>query len=165
MYRKYMKYIEMNAEDIAKNLGKVIRKKDELRHYQEVSEEVSLERILQVLRNVSERLGNWLSENRSKNTLFAYYSDIGAQRFREGIPLDELIMVFLLIKQEIWHMFREQLKAEAAMKRLMEVDFYVNLFFDRVVTAMTSGYQEELVRSLEGAGVNLDLLRWTRSPG
>jgi hypothetical protein len=157
MYQQFMKLIEMNAEELTKSLLQEIQKKDEFRHYQEISEDVSLERIYQVIHNVYERLGNWLNENKPKNTLFAYYSDLGAQRFREGIPLDELIMLFLMIKREIWHMFREQivLSSEIDLKRLMEIDFYVNLYFDRVITSMVTGYQEELGKVLEKAGIEI----------
>jgi hypothetical protein len=149
MYKKFMKIIEINAEDLAKNLLQEIQKKDEFRHYQEISKDVSLERIFQVIRNVYERLGRWLDENKSKNTLFAYYSDLGVQRFREGIPLDELILLFHLIKREIWHVFREQMDSDVDHKHLMEIDFYVNLYFDRVVTAIITGYQNELGKIIE----------------
>jgi hypothetical protein len=149
MYKNFMKIIEINAEDLAKNLLQEIQKKDEFRHYQEISQDVSLERIFQVIRNVYERLGRWLDENKSKNTLFAYYSDLGVQRFREGIPLDELILLFHLIKREIWHVFREQMDSDVDHKRLMEIDFYVNLYFDRVVAAIITGYQNELGRTIE----------------
>jgi hypothetical protein len=158
MYKEFMKLLEINAADLTKNLLLEIQKKPEFRHYQHISEDVSVERIFQVIRNVYERLGKWLNENKPKNTLFAYYSDLGAQRFREGIPLDELIMLFLLIKREIWHMFREQLSSEVDLKRLSEIDFYVNLYFDRVITAMISGYQEELGRIFENMDMESPLL-------
>ena len=93
MYKQFMKLVESNAEELTKNILSEVRKKDEFRHYRGISEDVFFERISQVIRNVYERLGNWLDKNKTKNTLFAYYSDLGGQRFREGIPLDEVIHV------------------------------------------------------------------------
>ncbi|HOH81246.1 MAG TPA: hypothetical protein PLS25_06420 [Methanoregulaceae archaeon] len=139
-----MKVIEMNADELSSSLLRTIQGMDEFPHYQGILQDVARERIFHVIRNVYERLGNWLNKNKPKNTLFAYYSDLGAQRMREGIPLEELITLFLLIKREIWHLFREELNSNMDIKRLMEVDFYVNHFFDRITIALISGYQEEL---------------------
>lgn len=157
MYTQFMKLIELNTEDIAQNLLKEFRKKGEFLNYREISEDVFLERISQVIRNVYLRLGSWLDKNKQKNTLFVYYSNLGAERFREGIPLDEVIQLFITIKMEIWHLFREQMvpSSEIDMKRLMEIDFYVNLFFDRIVTAIVKGYQNELMKSCERSGVKM----------
>ncbi len=156
MYKKFMELIEINSEDLARNILREISDIKEFRQYRGIPEDVLLERIYQVMRNVHERLGNWLDKNKSKNTLFAYYSDLGAQRMREGIPLDEVIKLYLLIKREIWHMFREQLTVndESELKRLMEIDFYVNLFFDRIVTSIISGYQAELGKIWEKTGLD-----------
>ena len=157
MYAQFMKLIELNAEDITQNLLQEFRKKGEFLNYREISEDIFLERISQVIRNVYMRLGSWLDKNKQKNTLFAYYSNLGAERFREGIPLDEVIQLFMTIKMEIWHMFREQIVpgSEIDLKRLMEIDFYVNLFFDRIVTAIVKGYQNELVKACERSGVRM----------
>lgn len=156
MYKQFMKLVESNAEELTKNILSEVRKKDEFRHYRGISEDVFFERISQVIRNVYERLGNWLDKNKTKNTLFAYYSDLGGQRFREGIPLDEVIQLFLMIKMEIWHMFREQVVlSEIDLKRLMEIDFYVNLFFDRIVTSTITGYQAELINTCNKAGIEI----------
>jgi hypothetical protein len=150
MYERFMKLVENQADELAKNIVEEIRKKHEYAHYQELPEDVFAERISQILRNVYVRLGNWLNEDKPKNTLFAYYSDLGAQRFREGIPLDEVIRLFLLVKREIWHVFREEMavNSEMDLKRLMELDYYVNLFFDRIVSSTISGYQNELWESI-----------------
>jgi hypothetical protein len=99
-----------------------------------------------VIRNVYQRLGNWLNKNKPKNTLFAYYSDLGAQRCREGIPLDEVVMVFLLIKRGIWDVIKAQISVDSGfdLNQLMEINFYVNLFFDRIIHSIVAGYQKEL---------------------
>jgi hypothetical protein len=145
MYKKFMELIEDNAEDIAKSIVQTIYNNEEFSQYRGISNDILTERVYQVIRNVYERLGNWLDKNKSKNTLFAYYSDLGAQRMRECIPLDEVVKLYQLIKREIWHAFREELSVndDFELKRLMEIDFYVDLFFDRIITAIISGYQRE----------------------
>jgi len=118
------------------------------------------QRIAQVIRTVYERLGNWLNKNKPKNTLFAYYSDLGAQRCREGIPLDEVIMVLMLIKREIWHTIRDQISVDSGftLNLFMEINFYVNLFFDRIIHSTVTGYQNELGKICEKTGGEKSLL-------
>ncbi|HOO90371.1 MAG TPA: hypothetical protein PLA74_06070 [Syntrophales bacterium] len=151
MYERFMTLIENHAEKITKHVDKEVLKLEETRHYRELSEEVREERIAQVIRNVYIRLGNWLNKNKPKNTLLAYYSELGADRCREGMPLDEVIMVFQLIKRAIWHEIRDQIAIDSGftLNQFMEINYYVNLFFDRIVYATATGYLNELGKVLE----------------
>jgi len=149
-----MTLIENHAEKIMKSVVKDVQSREETKHYWDLSEEVTEERVAQVIRNVYVRLGNWLNKNKPKNTLFAYYSKLGATRCKEGMPLDEVIMVFQLIKRAIWHELRDQIAIESGftLNQFMEINYYVNLFFDRIVHATVAGYQEELRELVENAG-------------
>lgn len=160
MYQKFMTLIENHADKITRNVVNEVLKRDETRHYWNLPEDVREERIAQVIRNVHVRLGSWLSKNKPKNTLFAYYSDLGAVRCREGMPLDEIIMVFQLIKKAIWHELRDQIAVESGftLNQFMEINYYVNLFFDRIVHATVSGYQEELGNIMPVTGKGRPLL-------
>ncbi|HVN70858.1 MAG TPA: hypothetical protein VMU10_02450 [Desulfomonilia bacterium] len=146
MYERFMDLIKRNEAKITEKILKDIRKREETRHYREISEDVASERISQVIRNVYERLGNWLNKNKPKNTLFAYYSDLGAQRCREGIPLDEVVMVLLLVKRGIWDVIKDLISVDSGfdLNQLVEINFYVNLFFDRIIHSTVAGYQAEL---------------------
>jgi hypothetical protein len=160
MYKKFMELIEESADDIAKNIVQTAYNNEEFSQYRGIPDDILTERVYQVIRNVYERLGNWLDKNKSKNTLFAYYSDLGSQRMREGIPLEEVIKLYQLIKREIWHAFREDLSVndDFELKRLMEIDFYVDLFFDRIVTAIISGYQREQAKTAANAPTHQEKL-------
>jgi len=160
MYERFMTLIENHAEKIMENVAREIQKREETRHYREISEDVTEERIAQVIRNVHVRLGNWLNRNKPKNTLFAYYSDLGAHRCKEGIPLDEVVMVFMLIKRAIWHELRDQIAIDSGftLNQLLEINYYGNLFFDRIIHALVTGYQEELGKTLMNAGKEKHLL-------
>ena len=160
MYDRFMTLIENHAEKIMKTVDQEVLKRDETRHYWDLSEDVREERIAQVIKNVHVRLGNWLNKNKPKNTLFAYYSDLGAARCREGLPLDEVVMVFQLIKRAIWHELRDQITVESGftLNQLLEINYYGNLFFDRMVHAVVTGYQDELWKYVENAGKEKQLL-------
>ncbi len=154
MYQGFMNLIEKHAEKITKEVVKDVQTREETRHYWEISKDVTEDRIAQVVRNVYLRLGNWLSKDKPKNTLFAYYSDLGANRCKEGFPLDEVVMVFQLIKRAIWHELRDQIAVDSGftLNQFMEINYYVNLFFDRIIHALVTGYQEELGKTVTNAG-------------
>jgi hypothetical protein len=160
MYEQFMTLIESHAEKITKKVFQEVQTREETRHYRELSEDVTEDRIAQVIRNVHLRLGNWLNKNKPKNTLFAYYSDLGAHRCKEGIPLDEVVMVFMLIKRVIWHELRDQLTVDSGftLNQFMEINYYVTLFFDRIIHALVTGYQEELGKTVKNAGKEKQLL-------
>lgn len=160
MYEQFMTLIENHAEKIMKHVIQEVLTRDETRHYWELSDDVREVRVAQVIKNVYVKLGNWLSKNKPKNTLFAYYFTLGATRCKEGLPLDEVIMVFQLIKRAIWHEIREQLAVDSGftLNQFMEINYYINLFFDRIIHATVTGYQEELGKVVENAGKEKDLL-------
>jgi hypothetical protein len=151
-----MELIENNAGTITENILLEVQKHDEVKHYQELPEGVARERINQVIRNVYERLGNWLSKNKSKDTLFAYYFHLGAERCREGIPLEEVVMLFMLIKREIWYVIGDGIAVGSGFP-LKEINYYGNLFFDRIVHSTIAGYQAELGKVCE-TGSDKDLV-------
>jgi hypothetical protein len=151
MYERFMELIENNAEKITSNILMEIQKRDGVEHYREIPEDIARERISQVIRNVYERLGNWLNKNKPKNTLFAYYSNLGAERCREGIPLEEVIMLLMLIKREIWQVIGDQIAVGSGFP-LKEINLYGNLFFDRIIHSTITGYQAELGKICENTG-------------
>lgn len=154
MYEKFMDLIEHSAEDLAQSILQQVLKKDEFRNYLLLPQEVLYERIYLVIRNVYRRLGNWLNEDKPKDTLFAYYNNLGIERFREGVPLVETIRMMQFIKGEIWHLLRENIHVldDFDLKRLMEIDFYTNVFFDRIITAIIAGYTDEIGRHWQDCG-------------
>jgi hypothetical protein len=160
MYERFMNLIENHAERITKKVVEKVRSREETRHYLEISEDVTEDRIAQVIRNVHLRLGNWLNEDKPKNTLFAYYANLGSSRCKEGIPLAEVVMIFQLIKRAIWHELKDQIIVNNGftLNEFMEINYQVNLFFDRIIHALITGYQEELGKTVENAGNEKHLL-------
>ena len=69
MYQRFMTLIENHSDKITKNVVQEVQKREETRHYWDLSEDVREERIAQVICNVHVRLGNWLNKNKPKNTL------------------------------------------------------------------------------------------------
>lgn len=157
MYERYMELIEKNADGITGNIMLEISKRNEVRHYRELPEEVARERVSKVVRNVYERLEGWLNKNKPKDTLFAYYSNLGSERCREGLPLEEVVMLIMMIKREIWHFIRDQVVSGSGFP-LKEISYYGNLFFDRIIHSIISGYMSELGIICKAPDGNEDLI-------
>ncbi|HQP31211.1 MAG TPA: hypothetical protein PLB81_07775 [Deltaproteobacteria bacterium] len=141
----FIDLIDRNAETLTQELIKELRVRKETDHYRTLPEDVLRERVNRVLTNVTRRLSSWLSKNKPKDTLFAYYRELGRERFREGIPLDEVVLVLMLIKRRIWKFVTSHatFSTEYQLDQLFELNYAVGLFFDRIVLAAITGYQEE----------------------
>ena len=146
MYQLFLEAIERNAEKITNTLMEEIHVRPEVWHYLAASDEVISDRISKVIKSVYVWLGNWLKKNEPKNILFAYYSNLGAERCHEGIPLEEVTMVLLLIKREIWNMISTQKVFDNGftLNQLVEINYNVNLLFVRIIQSTIAGYQSEL---------------------
>lgn len=140
----FIDLMDQNAETLIQDLMQEFRARKETDHYRALPDDVLHERVAKVLHNVTGRLSNWLSKNKPKDTLFAYYRELGRERYREGIPLEEVIMVLMLIKRRIWKFITGQgaFVSGYQLDQLFELNYAVGLFFDRVVLATITGYQE-----------------------
>lgn len=142
----FIDLIEQHADTLTRELMEEFRIRKETQTYSALADDVLYERIRKVLHNVTVRLTSWLSKTKPKDTLFAYYRELGRVRCREGMPLDEVIMVLMLIKRRIWKFIIENKQFAPAYRldELLELNYAVSLFFDRVVLACITGYQEEM---------------------
>ena len=59
-------------------------------------------------------------------------------------------MVMLLVKRKLWkYMIENQLVDTGyGLNQLMEMNYYVSVFFDRIVHSVIIGYQEEMGTSI-----------------
>ena len=145
----FIEIIEHNADTLTRELMDELRTRKETQHYCGLADEVLYDRIHKVLYNVTARLSSWLSKTKPKDTLFAYYRELGHERRREGMPLEEVIMVLMLIKRRIWKFIvgHQEFAPAYRLDELIELNYAVGLFFDRVVLACITGYQEEMRRT------------------
>lgn len=144
IYHNLMELIRDNEQSIIHQLIHEIKGTEETRHYRALSEEKLGEIIHQILYNVYKRLSNWLHNNTSKNVVFAYYTGLGRERYKEGIPLEEVIQVLFIIKKKIYHSINDKktLDNGYTLHQVTEFFYYMNSFFDKIVHAIIVGYHE-----------------------
>jgi 8-oxo-dGTP diphosphatase len=87
----------------------------------------------------------WLKGRKGESEFKAFYSSLGIQRKREGIPAEELISSLSLLKKHIWmftYSFGVWEKA-VDIYRMFELGERLVYFFDRASYYTTMGYGQE----------------------
>ena len=143
IYQKLVDVIEENADKLAKRLVKDLLGREETKGYRILSDEKLYTRV----RDVYSNLGSWLDpEKHTSGEIKKVYTELGKKRYREGIPLNEVILAFMLVKRHLWLYVRETQFFDTAFEiyQALELNNKVVQFFDRVVYFVTMGYEEEL---------------------
>jgi hypothetical protein len=100
--------------------------------------------------DVYNKLSSWLGmDDHTKGEIRKVYTELGRKRYREGIPLHEVILAFMLIKRHLWVFIQEKQFFESTYEfsQALELNNKVVLFFDRVIYFVTMGYEEESLKN------------------
>jgi hypothetical protein len=101
-------------------------------------------------RDILERLGHWLSASKPEE-LARRFERVGGLRYEEAIPLHEVVLSYLIIKDRMLEFVRDQGIAESPMALYAEEELQncVGRFFDSMIYHMILGYeaaQDEAIR-------------------
>ena len=134
--------IEKNAGTMAGELKNKLLTDPATPSYQTLDDRILYENIFEVY----SRLGYWLLRDSEKGDLPTHYSAIGAQRFREGFPLHQVVQALVATKRHIWDTIMEKGIMRTAKELDSAVDFitYLNRFFDMAIYYTTLGYYRAL---------------------
>jgi hypothetical protein len=138
---KLVQLVEDHAEQIATRVIGEIHKNPKLVLTQRLPELELRQRAQDILKNLS----HWLVPSKEED-LATYYEHLGRSRFHESIPLEEVVLAFLIVKEEMLDFVRdvgtEQPSAEPHAEE--ELEHWVGRFFDHVVYHLVRGYQEAM---------------------
>jgi hypothetical protein len=142
MLVKLIEMIEKNAEAMAGELKSRLQTDPATPSLQTLDDRILYEDIFEVY----SRLGYWLLRDAEKGEVPSYYSAIGAQRFREGFPLQQVVHALVATKRHIWDTILEKGIMRTAKELDSAVDFitYLNRFFDMAIYYTTLGYYRAL---------------------
>jgi beta-glucosidase/6-phospho-beta-glucosidase/beta-galactosidase len=132
--------IEKNAEKLAKQWVKDVTENVQTPFYHTYNQDHLYERGL----NMYKRLGHWLSIQTPKEETAKFFKKYGQDRFREGFPLPELIYSFILFRRHLWLYILHVgfLDSAYELRRALELNNRVILFFDRALHNIALGYEE-----------------------
>jgi hypothetical protein len=98
-------------------------------------------------------LGKWIG-NQDDNVVREEYEDMGRVRFRQGVPVSELIYALLLTKKHLRRYIRDYSLVDFAGDRVVpdellplelhsiqELNYQVGEFFDRALYHLARGYE------------------------
>lgn len=135
--------IERHAGSMAEELKEKLVNDPTTSSYKSLDERTIYDNIFEVY----SRLGHWLLKDSEKGEVRTHYSNIGAQRFEQGFPLDELIQALVSTKRHIWDTVLHRGIMTTAKELDSAIDFitYLNRFFDMAIYYTTLGYYDMLV--------------------
>jgi hypothetical protein len=134
-----MRLIETNANELTDKVISALRTNPRTAFLHEMSEAELKRRGFDLYHN----LGRWLAE-KSEAEIEATYRENGRRRFREGVPLSELIYALILMKQYLWDFIRKNDLPETATNLYGEeqLEMMVGQFFDKALYHAVRGYEE-----------------------
>ncbi len=143
MLNRLIGMIERHAGSMAEELKEKLVNDPTTSSYKSLDERTIYDNIFEVY----SRLGHWLLKDSEKGEVRTHYSNIGAQRFEQGFPLDELIQALVSTKRHIWDTVLHRGIMTTAKELDSTIDFitYLNRFFDMAIYYTTLGYYEMLV--------------------
>jgi hypothetical protein len=142
---KLIQLIEDHWEQLTRKILLIIRADPRLPHFQKLPESELHDRIGQVCRN----LGRWLAAGDDEH-LANEYETLGRKRYRESIPVDEVVHATHLVKHRMLDFVRDQGIAQTSVELYAqeELEHRVGLFFDAAVYHVVRGYEQALREAL-----------------
>jgi hypothetical protein len=88
------------------------------------------------------QLGDWIA-GKSDAEVAARFGPPGGDRFAEGVPLEQVVLMLILVKRHLRRHTHQvsALGTAAEIHAEMEVDAAIGAFFDKVLYAMVAGYE------------------------
>lgn len=133
--------IESHWEEIAAKVIEQVRRDEAVRHYSGLSESEIRERAHDLVVN----LAYW-QVSLNDPGIAARYEHLGRRRYREGIPLHEVVYKLTLIRRQLAAYVMEQNLNLSPLEIYEELDLLRSLmrFFDLVIYSVVRGYEAEM---------------------
>jgi hypothetical protein len=136
---RLVQLIEDHCESISTRFLNDFRQDTRLRHLAGLPRGELVER----LRDVLLHLGHWLTSS-SQLEIAERFERIGRRRCQEGIPAQEIVLAYCLIKERAIEFVRDQGIARSSLELYAEeeLEHAVGRFFDAISYYMVRGYEE-----------------------
>ncbi len=135
---KLVQLIEEHSEPLAAGLLERVKKSPFLPEYRNVPDVELKQRVQEIYSH----LGEWLTHGREQD-LATRYTEIGARRAEQGVPLSQLIWTIVLVKENLWEYLKRNAKAEDLyeLSSAHEMLQLLEQFFDRAVYYGAVGFE------------------------
>jgi len=132
--------IEGHAEQLTRRVVHELRTDPRTATYHQINPHEDYSRVFAVVHN----LGMWLDTKSDTATEDAYRS-LGRKRFREGIPLAEVVCALMLTKQTLLSFMRTHGWMDSALDIWQQVELHtlIDRFFERATYFKVLSYEAE----------------------
>lgn len=131
--------IENNAQDIAQKCVEDVRINWSTTVYHDFDRIKLFKRFFIIL----SQFGKWMGGFYSDNDIRIFYTKVGMERKKEGLPLADVLSTLSLIKKQVFAFTISRAIWEKTINIYMslELDRRIMLFFDKVAYYITRGYE------------------------
>lgn len=135
---RFVRLIEDHSDALAASLLHKVQKSSRTESYSRVPEEDLKQRVTDIYRH----LGEWLL-HKNEADIEQRYTEIGARRAHQGVPLSELIWAIVLTKHNLWEFILDEAYPERPLEILgrQELLQLLDQFFDRAIHSAAVGYE------------------------
>ena len=147
---RLIELVQAHAEHLTRDVLKDYATNPRTRHWNLVPRAELEQRVISTYRN----LGNWIGNPRDE-AVQAEYEEWGRKRYRNGIPLSEVVFAVILLKHHLQKYIREHGLVEHSRDRhaqeilpvhlygIQELNYLVGDFFDKALYHLARGYEME----------------------
>jgi hypothetical protein len=135
----FVQLIETHSNDLANKLLDKVWESSCTRAYSNVPPKELRQRVYEIY----EHLGDWLLGKKEMD-IERRYREIGARRYHQQVPLNELIWAIVLTKQNLWEFLTWESIVDGPIRVFgeLEVVQLVGQFFDRAIYYAAMGYEQ-----------------------
>ena len=140
--KKLIDLVEKHEDELTRRWLKEVKQHVDTPMYRSFPEHQLRERVY----NVYIHLTQWIEDKLSREQVEKAYTALGAERYREGYRLSEVVKALMLAHRNLDTYVRELTVFDVAsqLHQLVELDDSVTTFFDLAIFYTIKGYEHEL---------------------
>ena len=150
MLYRLVRMIEDHSQALACCLLARVQSSGATPDYKNVSPHELKERVYEIYKH----LGDWLM-TKDELDLELRYSEIGARRASQGVPLSQVMWAIVLTKENLWEYIKNKALVERPVEVFGEMEMLqlLDQFFDRAIYYAATGYERATAaRAITQAG-------------
>jgi len=135
---RFVRHIEDRSDALALGLLHKIQHSDRAEAFRKVPPDELTERVSEIYRH----LGEWLLD-KSEADVERRYTEIGARRAAQGVPLSQLIWAIMLTKDNLWEFILDDSYPDRPIEVFgkQELLQLLDKFFERAIYSAAVGYE------------------------
>ena len=139
MRYRLVRLIETRSHELANELLLRVRESPQLPSFYKVSDA----EITQRAHEVYGHLGQWLISS-TEADIERHYREIGKRRYRQGVPLSELMWAITLTKETLWNFLNRESWPGFEVEVLAEHEMFrmIDRFFNHAVYQAAVGFEQ-----------------------